>query len=162
MLTEQLRAGERLAHHLTARGFTVEIVVLEAHPNWLGQIIAAPPGAVVLDFEPAAERGWELMQLLRRNPATQDIPVVFYTLSGEEDHGAALALDFLVKPVAAAELAHALARQGLDASQCDRGRAILVVDDEPGMSGASCTACSNSWPRSVASSRRATARKRWN
>ena len=133
ILTEQASAGERLAHHLTARGFTVEIVVLEAHPNWLGQIIAAPPGAVVLDFEPAAERGWELMQLLRRNPATQDIPVVFYTLSGEEGHGAALALDFLVKPVAAAELAHALARQGLDATQCDRGRAILVVDDEPGM-----------------------------
>ena len=28
------------------------------------------------------------MQLLRRNPATQDIPVVFYALPEEEDHGA--------------------------------------------------------------------------
>ena len=73
------------------------------------------------------------MQLLRRNPATQDIPVVFYELPEGEDHGVALELDFLAKPVAAAELARALARQGFEAGRCDGGRTILVVDDDPGI-----------------------------
>jgi len=133
LLTERSGGGERLAGHLTERGFDVEIVAVESHPNWLGQVIASPPGAVVLDFEPAAERGWELMQLLRRNPATQDIAVVFYALAGEADHGAALELDFLAKPVAEAELARALERQGLHAGMCDGRRSILLVDDEPGI-----------------------------
>lgn len=133
LLTERTGAAERLANHLTDHGFTVETVALGAHPNWLGQVIASPPGAVVLDLEPAAERGWELMQLLRRNPATQDIPVVFYALSDETDHGAALVVDFLAKPVAAAELAHALARQGFHAAERNDGCTILVVDDEPGI-----------------------------
>ncbi len=131
VLTEHAGAGGWLANQLTARGFTVDTVALEAHPNWLGPIIAAPPGAVVLDFEPAAERGWELMQLLRRNPATQDVPVIFCVYAEGEDQGFALELDFVTKPVAAQELAHALFRQGLDASRCNGNHTILVVDDEP-------------------------------
>jgi signal transduction histidine kinase/DNA-binding LacI/PurR family transcriptional regulator/AraC-like DNA-binding protein len=133
LLTERAGAGERLVEYLAARGFTVEIIAQETHPSWLGQILVSPPGAVVLDFEPAAEQWWELMQLLRRNPATQDIPVVFYELPEGEDHGVALELDFLAKPVAAAELARALARQGFEAGRCDGGRTILVVDDDPGI-----------------------------
>jgi signal transduction histidine kinase/AraC-like DNA-binding protein/DNA-binding LytR/AlgR family response regulator len=132
VLTEQATTGEPLARHLAARGFTVETVAPAAHPNWLGQIIAAPPGAILLDFEPAVERGWELMQVLRNHPATQDIPVIFYNLAEAEAHGAALALDFVAKPLAAGTLARALARQGLDADQLD-GQTILIVDDEPGI-----------------------------
>ncbi len=130
VLAEQ--AGERLVNHLAACGFTVKAMTPAAHPNWLGQIIAAPPGAIVLDFEPAVERGWELMQVLRSNPTTQDIPVIFYSLTEAEEHGAALALDFLTKPLAANTLARALARQGLDADR-PGSRTILVVDDEPGI-----------------------------
>lgn len=132
VLTEHAPAGERLAGHLAARGFTVETLSLAAHPNWLGQIIAAPPAAILLDFEPAAERGWALMQLLARNPTTQDIPVIFYKLMAEGDRGAALALDILAKPMAPAELAGALARQGLDPG-CAGGPTVLLVDDEPGI-----------------------------
>jgi len=133
VLGEHAGAGDRLAKDLVARGFRVETATLEGHPNWLAQIVAAPPGAIVLDFDPATGRGWELMELLRRNPATQDIPVVFYTLSGEKNQGAALAVDFLSKPVATGELARALARQGLGAAGESGICTILVVDDEPGI-----------------------------
>ena len=44
--------------------------------------------------------------------------------------GAALALDILAKPLAAANLASALARQGLQGER-SRGPTILLVDDEP-------------------------------
>lgn len=130
VLTERAGAGERLASQLAARGFTVETRALAAHPNWFGQIIAAPPAAILLDFEPDAERGWTLMQLLQRNPTTQDIPVIFYNLMEDDDRGAALALDILAKPMAAANLASALARQGIELDR-HSSPAILLVDDEP-------------------------------
>ena len=132
VLTEHAPAGERLASHLAAHGFVVETMSLAAHPNWLGRIIAAPPAAILLDFEPAAERGWSLMQLLGHNPATQDVPVILYNLMEEDDRGAALALDVLAKPMTATDLANALARQGLD-PECAGGPTLLLVDDEPGI-----------------------------
>ena len=131
VLSERAGAGGRLARDLAARGFTVEAATLEGHPDWLAQIVASPPGAIVLDLDPASGRAWELMHLLRRNPATLDIPVVFYTLSGEKNQGSALAVDFLSKPVATGELARALARQGLVAAGEGNSCTILLVDDEP-------------------------------
>ena len=45
------------------------------------------------------------------------------------DHGAALELDCLIKPVSTSDLARALARQGFALEQGGGDRAILVVDD---------------------------------
>jgi signal transduction histidine kinase/AraC-like DNA-binding protein/DNA-binding LytR/AlgR family response regulator len=133
VLTEQAADENPLYRHLVARGFALELVNVEAQANWLAQIIVSPPGAVVLDYEPTGERGWELMQLLRQNLPTQDIPIVFYKMSDEFDHGAALELEYLIKPVSLSDLARALARQGFALQQGTNGRTILVVDDEPGI-----------------------------
>jgi YesN/AraC family two-component response regulator len=84
---------------------------------------------VVLDFQPATERGWELMQLLRQNPETRNVPVVFYSLSVERSSGAMLEMDYLTKPVGSAELSQALERLGLKGD--DKRQVILVVDDDP-------------------------------
>ncbi|MBP7689542.1 MAG: helix-turn-helix domain-containing protein, partial [Thermoflexales bacterium] len=133
VLTEQAEDANPLAQHLVARGFAVELLKADLKANWLTQLIVSPLGAVVLDYEPAGERGWELMQLLRQNLPTQDIPIVFYTLSDESDHGAALELEYLVKPVSSSDLARALTRQGFTLEPGVSGRTILVVDDEPGI-----------------------------
>ena len=92
LLTERAGAGERLVEYLAARGFTVEIIAEETHPSWLGQILVSPPGAVVLDFEPAAEQWWELMQeTCAAIQPHRNIPVVFYEPPRrEEDHGVAV------------------------------------------------------------------------
>jgi len=119
--------SERLRQHLQRKGFEVEALDVLEHTDWLTHVIAQPPGAVVLDFQPATERGWELMQLLKQNPETSDIPVVFYNLST----GSMLELDYLSKPVASTELFLALERLGVN---CENGRQpILVVDDDPGV-----------------------------
>ena len=98
-------------------------------PEWLSQVISHPPGAVVLDFQPATERGWELMQLIKQNPETREVPVVFYCLSAERSNGAMLEMDFLSKPVGNGELSQALERLGLKGN--DGRQTILVVDDDP-------------------------------
>jgi len=118
-----------LQQHLKRKGFEVEVMDVTHQPEWLAQVISQPPGAVVLDFQPAIDRGWELMQLLKQNPETRDIPVLFYTLSPELTQGSMLTMDYLAKPIGSAELSQALERMGLKCE--DKRSTILVVDDDP-------------------------------
>ena len=119
----------RLEEHLRQKGFEVEVIDVAEQPGWLAQVVARPPGAVVLDSQPATERGWELMQIFKHNPETRDIPVIFYSLSAERAGGSILELDYLTKPVGSQDLAQALERLGLK-GQCEL-RSILIVDDDP-------------------------------
>jgi signal transduction histidine kinase/DNA-binding LacI/PurR family transcriptional regulator/AraC-like DNA-binding protein len=126
----------QLEEHLRQKGFDVESLDVSRQPDWMAHVIAQPPGAVVLDFLPSVERGWELMQILKQNPETWDIPVVFYNLASGNSQGAMLELDYLSKPVASMELFRALERLGLTRS--DNRRPILVVDDDPNVLDMHC------------------------
>jgi signal transduction histidine kinase/DNA-binding LacI/PurR family transcriptional regulator/AraC-like DNA-binding protein/ActR/RegA family two-component response regulator len=132
LLTECADGAARLQEHLTRRGFEVETLTIAEQPNWLAQIVLSPPGAVVLDYEPAAERGWELMQILKLNPTTHEIPVLFYAISEAQGSGAVLAIDYLAKPVDDKALVRALVRQGI-ACKSKLRKTVLIVDDEPAM-----------------------------
>jgi AraC-like DNA-binding protein len=105
-------------------------VAIAENPDWLGPIVASPPGAVVLEQGPAAEGGWKLMQRLKLDPATSNVPVLFYTLPEGRETGAVLALDHLAKPLGGADLVQALKRQGVESVRGKR-QAILIVDDDP-------------------------------
>ena len=113
LLTEHSGDDRAVCDYLRGRGFTVETLALAEEPGWLDRIVASPPGAVVLDYEPAAERGWELMQRLKLNPDTRDVPVLFYALPEGTGAGSLLTLDYLTKPLGGDDLAEALARQGV-------------------------------------------------
>jgi AraC-like DNA-binding protein len=119
-----------LRDHLLARGFVVSVLPVGERSDWLAQIVAAPPGAIALDYEPAAEQAWDLMRVLKLDPATSDIPVLFFAL-GDDERGAVLAMDYLAKPLGGEALAGALARQGL--SDSERAFDLLVVDDDETM-----------------------------
>ncbi len=121
--------SSQLVQHLLRKGFDVETMDVSNQVDWLARVISQLPGAVVLDFQPATERGWELMQLLKQNPETRDIPVVFYNLSAELAQGAVLEMDYITKPIGSAELSQALERFGM--KQKGERRTILVVDDDP-------------------------------
>jgi AraC-like DNA-binding protein len=131
VLAERVGGGERLRAYLAQQGFAVKEMVVGPTTDWLARLIAAPPGAVVLGQSPDSERGWETLRVLKSHPATRDIPVLFYSLMRGGESGAALDLDWVAKPVGAAELARALDRQGL--SRVKEEQTILVVDDEPGV-----------------------------
>jgi len=133
LLTEKAGSGERLRAHLARQGFEVEEYRVEETAGWLSRVLGAPPGAVVLNLGLASEEGWEVLKVLKGNPATQDVPVLFYSL--EQGGGAVLEVDYLTKPVGTAALAQALERQGLEKINelGERIRTILVVDDEPGI-----------------------------
>ena len=130
LLTEQAGSGELLHAHLREHGFDVEVLPLEDQGDWLAELLSLRPGAVVLDLQPTWERGWQLFDILKHNEATQDIPVLLYSLLAEQGKGAVLSLDYLPKPMGPAALAQALQNLGL-ADREVQNQSILIADDDP-------------------------------
>lgn len=131
LIVEEASEEKRLHDYLLQQGFEVETMLTDASPRSLPYILATPPGVVVLGKELAAKRGWEILKLLKENPATENVPVLFYALEHEQDSGSLLELDYLRKPVGTAELTQALERQGLLPTHGGKEKTILVVDDDP-------------------------------
>ncbi|MBN1430910.1 MAG: substrate-binding domain-containing protein, partial [Anaerolineae bacterium] len=131
VLTHRAGSSGDLIEYLVDEGFNIRVVEVDGAAGWLSQLAASPPSAIVLDCQPATEQGWALVNLLKDNPATADIPVLFYSLPEGQDSGSVLALDYLTKPVDAADLIEALQRQGMTWHRAEGGKAILIVDDEP-------------------------------
>ncbi len=86
---------------------------------------------MVLEQATATRLGWETLKMLRENPLTREVPVLFYSLDGAEG-GSFLELNYLTKPIDRKELLRALDRIGLGKGAEGRERSILVVDDDPG------------------------------
>jgi CheY-like chemotaxis protein len=99
------------------------------------QARALRPAAITLDVLLPGCDGWQVLQALKADPATRDIPVVMVSIVDNEHLGYALgAAAYLVKPVAQADLLRAIERVcGASAAgpsaPGDPGTA-LVVDDE--------------------------------
>ncbi len=85
------------------------------------------PFAITLDVMMPGKDGWQVIQELKADPETRDIPVIMCTIVGEKGRGLSLgAADYLVKPILEQDLLAALDR--LDREE-GRHR-ILVVDDQ--------------------------------
>ena len=130
VLTENANRSARAQEYLANEGLRVQTLDIGETPDWLSQVLTISPGAIVLDAQPALKHGWQLLESLKDNPRTQDIPVLFYSL-GDADAGAMLTLDYLRKPMDSAMLAQTLQRHGLRNDPSDSKKAILVVDDDP-------------------------------
>jgi len=133
VVAERSQRSERLREHLIRQGFEVEEQWVEEMDQWLSQVFARPPGQIVLGGQVVSEKGWEILKVLKANPATQEIPVLFYSLAEAEDAGSVLQFDYLTKPVGRTELAQALAHLEAAAEASEKEKAILVVDDDPGV-----------------------------
>lgn len=132
VLTKVAGSAESLIQKLDHHGFVVQEMSLENHPNFIAELVASPPGAVVLDLAPASEQGWEIMKKLKEAPATHDVPVLFFSLLDNEDSGSVFEMDFLTKPLGTDQLIQALKRHGISSNRKNTKK-ILVIDDEPGM-----------------------------
>ncbi len=129
VLTSFAERAASFKDHLSNMGYKVEILGIDESPDWLRDVLAAPPGAFILDI-PVAERGWELMDLLKANPVTRDIPVIFYSFLQEQGIGSMLSMDYLSKPLAGSELGKVLERYGLTGDSKGEAGTVLLVDDD--------------------------------
>ncbi|HAJ37055.1 MAG TPA: ATPase, partial [Chloroflexi bacterium] len=129
MLTTTPSAGAPLASRLTQAGFQVEQTPLEGLATWLPRMAAGACSAVVLDAEDTSASSWRILKTIKENPATRELPVLFYTANDQQ--GALLEVDYLTKPIALTELTRALDQHWVTPASSEHRRTILVVDDDP-------------------------------
>ncbi len=135
LLVKDEKSGDTLLKDLIRRGYEADICLIKEETDWLAALLLATPDVVVLDLGLTSEHGWEILKVMKENPSTKDIPVLFYTIAADTDHGSLLEIDYLTKPVGTAALAEMFISKGIlnPESNVEAGRSILVVDDEPGI-----------------------------
>ncbi len=87
------------------------------------------PVAITLDVMMPGMDGWAVLQQLKADPETQDIPVIMLTMVDDKNIGFALgATDYLTKPIDRGRLAALLGRFRCEGAVCN---VLLVEDDDP-------------------------------
>ncbi|MEW6403466.1 MAG: PAS domain S-box protein [Chloroflexota bacterium] len=86
------------------------------------------PFAVTLDIMMPGIDGWQVLNSLKSDTETRDIPVIICSIIEDPEKGFSLgAADYLVKPILEEDLVSALDRLNTDGSI----REVLVIDDDP-------------------------------
>ena len=129
LLVSHPAAGDRVQQHLEAKGFRVAQVSAEGGPVDLAAI-KAPPHAILVELDQASGRSWDLVHALQQDSATQNTPVLFYSLAEDGKTGSVLPLSYLTKPIDGSDLAYALDSLQTDTRESARP-AILIVEDDP-------------------------------
>ena len=127
--------GDLLKNYLVRQGFDVSVSFVADEPDCFEKLLLDPPDVLILDLGLASQWGWEIIKKLNENPATQTIPVMFYSLDHAQQRGSLLEISYLTKPLGMEALAETLMNHGLlvEDDGNSPARRILVVDDDPGI-----------------------------
>ena len=130
ILAEDKETSNELSNYLTTRGFIVQVCRVDEDSEWLSTIIRMSPCAIILDEHLAVRDGWAIIGMLKRQTATENIPVLAFSLDKKNDQGQILELNYLHKPLQPEQLAKELGRLG---ESKDEKQTVMVVDDDPGI-----------------------------
>ena len=112
VVEDDTNAGELLRLHLRSGG--AHPVVARTGEEGLELARTSRPAAVVLDIQLPGMDGWHVLEALRSDPRTRDVPVVVVSVLADRARGLSLgAAEYLVKPVPRAQLLGALRRLDL-------------------------------------------------
>ncbi len=128
VLTARADSAELLCLFLRRRGFAPVVHCVDDETDWLPKVISAPPTALILGGRLAARDGLALVGLFKRQPATEHVPVLAFSLDPEKDQGELLELNYLQKPLRPEQLSEELAQY---CRPQDGPHTVLVVDDDP-------------------------------
>jgi signal transduction histidine kinase/CheY-like chemotaxis protein len=111
-------------------GGALQVTTARDGQSGLAAVRQVRPDVVLLDIRLPGIDGWAVMQALKAEPETRDIPVIVVSIVDERARGAALGADgYLVKPVSRDELLDALAAAGAlsSAERHSPGRAVRAT-----------------------------------
>ena len=119
-------ARDLMRRFLTKEGFRPEAASNGEEGLRLAK--ALRPVAITLDVMMPGMDGWTVLQQLKADPETQDIPVIMLTMVDDRNIGFALgATDYLTKPIDRSRLATLLKRYRCEKEIC---QVLLIEDDE--------------------------------
>jgi PAS domain S-box-containing protein len=130
VVEDDLQAAELLARQLDGGGFRAEILL--GGIDVVARARELQPVAITLDILLRGMDGWDVLERLKRDEATRDIPVVVISVVDKPELGRALgAIDYFVKPVDGRALLDRLAQFTFTSNVVGEETRILAVDDEP-------------------------------
>ena len=90
------------------------------------------PFAILLDIMLPKKDGWDVLNELKTDKDTKNIPVIITSIIDNKDLGFALgATDYLIKPIEKETLIHTLSQFTLTSKRKKRQVNILLIDDDP-------------------------------
>lgn len=123
-------AAKLLSIYLMEAGFSVEVAA--DGDAGFEKAKTLQPALITVDILIPKTDGWELLTRLKADQATASIPVVVVSIVDERGRGFALgAADYLLKPVDREVLARVIQRVVRNKARDQRGRSVLVIDDDP-------------------------------
>ncbi len=129
VVEDDIPTVEILTIHLTQAGYRIahaydgEEAILKAKE--------LKPFVITLDIMLPKKDGWEVLQSLKANPDTRDIPVIIHSIIENKELAFALgATDYMVKPVDKSVLLEKLAELSLLTKKARYPINILVVTDD--------------------------------
>jgi PAS domain S-box-containing protein len=112
--------------YLNPQGY--QVIPLTNPSQAVERVKQIKPFAVTLDIMMPGVDGWQVLDNLKGDPDTRNIPVIICSIVEELEKGFNLgATDYLVKPILQEDLVNALDRLNADGSIRD----VLVIDDNP-------------------------------
>ena len=113
--------------YLEPHGF--QVIAVTDPDSALDQIKSIQPLGITLDIMMPKQDGWQLIEKLKSDPDTKDIPVIICSILDNRDKGYKLgATSYLIKPILEDELVDAINR--LDIKQLETPPNILMIDDD--------------------------------
>jgi CheY-like chemotaxis protein len=111
--------------YLEAAGY--QVVALTDPSKAVERAAELQPFAITLDIMMPGYDGWQVLNTLKSDASTREIPVVICSIVEEQERGFSLgAADYLVKPILEDDLVVSLDRLNADGSI----REVLVIDDD--------------------------------
>jgi CheY-like chemotaxis protein len=112
--------------YLNQQGY--QVIPLTDPTRAVERVKQVKPFAVTLDIMMPGVDGWQVLDDLKGDPDTRNIPVIICSIIEDLEKGFNLgATDYLVKPILEEDLVNALDRLNSDGSIRD----VLVIDDNP-------------------------------
>jgi two-component system, sensor histidine kinase and response regulator len=128
IVDNEASAREVLADQL---GGEYQIAMAQSGGEALAKAKELCPDAIALDVLMDNGDGFDVLTVLRNDPATRDLPVIILSVIDRRRVGFALgATDYLVKPIRKSVLLETFNKHV--PSRIDDDAAILLVDDDPG------------------------------
>ena len=114
--------------YLRTHGY--QVIGISQPDHVLEKIKEIKPYAITLDLMMPQKDGWAVIQEVKKDPETADIPVIICSILEEKDRAYQLgAVDYLVKPILESELVSAVNNLNLPTEK--ESNQILVIDDDP-------------------------------
>jgi PAS domain S-box-containing protein len=125
-IDDDLQVISLYERYLSPQGYKVIPVANAA--NAKDTVKRVKPYAITLDIMMPEIDGWTVLEQLKNDPETRNIPVIICSIVEEEEKGFSIgAADYLVKPILEEDLVLALNRLNGDGAI----KKVLIIDDAP-------------------------------